>query len=319
MSKRKCASCRSPLEHDEGYWAEGYKRDVCGECYYEIVKTCQLCGKDDVMPGNVSEFILCKAELTKTCRPGRPPGIFRILRRPFLSIPIIGSESMDGNDVLFVDKLPRFDRHYDISGHICQDCAKPYHKKFSAIYGSKPERYTRQGWNKQLWVTEREHTRSTILANPDMLRDLECDSVSVDRRTGKKIEGAWTGDWDEMRETYLLPGDLPAYHEWLLISYKGVKVYLTDREGIHGDGWLVLKPEPHYRRCAFGGSHSEPAGLFTASSLPTYKHKPDDGKYHSPYDGDREQSLPAIRKAIRLGLLKQEGTFDAKGKPILCR
>jgi hypothetical protein len=324
MSNRKCADCGNQLGQEEGYWAEGRKRDVCRECYDDIVSTCQLCRDSDVMPSAVSEFILCKAELTTTCHGARPPGIFRILRRPFLMIPMIGRGSMDGNDVLFVDKLPKFDRHYDISGHICKKCAAPYTEKLTAVYGEKlPSKYGEHG--RELWDKEREHTRSTILANPDMLRDLECDSFDFDRHTGKKIEGACRHGWDEIENAYLLPDDLPTYHEWLLLDYKGVKVWKTSRDSVYGDGWLLLKPEPRYRRYAYGGSMNEESWvMFTASSLPTYKHCPDKplrGQHYtpSPYNWDRQQSLPAIRKAIRLGLLKQNGCFDAKGKPLLCR
>lgn len=315
MSNRKCGSCGNQIGQDEGYWAEGYKRDVCNECFYDIVKTCQLCGKDDVMPSEVSHFILCKAELSQTCRVSRPPGIFRVIRYPFLTIPMIGGGSMDGNDVLFVDKLPKFDRNYEISGHICTACSKPYAEKCASVYGVKPQRYTSKGWSKELWATEREHTRSTILANPDMLRDLECDSYKFDPRTRKPIEHAWTDRWDELREAYLLPNDLPTFHEWVVLDYKGVKVYGTGDYENSGAGWLVLKPEPHYRRYAYCGGHRDPGVLFCASSLPTFKRHKDDGKYHDHYYWNKIQSIPAIKKAIALGLIRQDGTFDAKGKP----
>lgn len=322
MSNRKCADCGCQL-NEQGYWAEGRRRDVCRDCYDDIVSTCTLCGNDDVMPSAVSEFILCKAELSTTCRCARPPGIFRILRRPFLSIPLIGSGSMDGADVLFVDKLPKFDRHYEISGHICKECAAPYAAKCLAVYGDKiPSRYGNDG--KTLWTLEREHTRSTILAHPDLLRDLECDSFDFDQRTRKKIEGARRRGWDEIEEAYLLPNDLPTYHEWLVLDYKGVKVFSTSGPGDrYGDGWLVLKPEPRYRNC-HRMLNDESWVRFHASGIPTYKHCPDKpirGHHYppSPYDWAREHSLPAIRKAIRLGMLKQTGCFDAKGKPILCR
>jgi hypothetical protein len=324
----KCYECGEKINESNSLGAEvkrGKWKDVCESCYRDIVRTCQLCGDGDVMPSDVSDFILCKAELTVTCCPAKPPGIFRVIRYPFLSIPLIGSGSMNGNYVLFVDKLPKYDRHYEISGHICKKCAAPYADKFTAIYGENPKRYTAKGWNKELWAIEREHTRSTILANPDMLRDLECDQYDRDRRTGAAIKGAWRRGWDKIQEFYLLPDDLPTYHEWLLLDYKGVKVYMTSRDGIHGDGWLLLKPEPRYRRYAYGGSMEDESWvMFTASSLPTYKHCPDKplpGQYYapSPYEWDREQSLPAIRKAIRLGLLKQNGVFDFKGKPLCCR
>jgi hypothetical protein len=62
-------------------------KDVCDSCYRDIVKDCQLCHRDDLMPSDVSAFILVKTELGRTDR--RPPGIYRVARHPFLSILIL--------------------------------------------------------------------------------------------------------------------------------------------------------------------------------------------------------------------------------------
>ena len=302
----KCYECGEKITMDDSLGAEVKTdskgkpvwKDVCDSCYRDIVETCQLCGSDDLMPSDVSRFILVKSELGHTA--DRPPGIYEIVNYPFLSIPMIGGGSMGHGDVIFVDCLPKSDFFYDISGHICKKCAKPYAVKRRAVYGSKEmTRY----WNPKEWAIQREHIRSVILANPDMLRDLECE-------TDEKYS-----DWADLKELFCLPKGIPTYHEWRLLKYKGVTVYMTNRDAVRGDGWLLLKPEPKYRRYAYGSWGEEPGVMFCASSLPTFKNHPDDGTYYSLYDWNKQQSLPAIRKAIALGLITQKGTFDKKGKP----
>jgi hypothetical protein len=302
----KCFECGEHLTEEDSLGAEVTTKkgqpvwkDVCRSCYDEIVKTCQLCGNPDLMPSDVSRFILVKAELASTA--DRPPGIYQILSYPFLSIPMLGGGSIMAGDILFIDKLPKPDAHYDISGHICKDCAKPYAIKRKEVYG---ERKMTDYYKPESWQLQREHVRSTILSNPDMLRDIECDKESHT-------------DWEDLQEKFCLPPELPTYHEWVLLNYGGVKIYKTHQSDKHGDSWLLLRPEPKFRNLAFcgGGDRAKEGGLFCASSLPTFPQEPNDGKYHNPYDWARQHSLPAIRKAIKLGLITQKGTFDAKGKP----
>jgi hypothetical protein len=297
MSKRKCASCGNPLSRDEGYWAEGYRRDVCQECYHDIVSTCQLCGDPDVMPSDVSDFILVKTELAfGACR---PPGIYRIRSRPFLSIPTVGAGHLHAHDVVFIDKLPKSDALYEISGHICNTCAKHYAQCSCLVYGETlPSAFTRDGW-----TMEREHTRSVIMKNPDMLRDLECEKDGNRR-------------WDEFRECFLLPRDLPTWNEWVLFRYRGVTVYKIDQEDRHGENWVTLRPEPRYRGCW----RREPGVLICASGLPTWpKQREEPGRYSSPYDWARQHSIPALKRAIRQGILTQNGMVDGKGNVVECR
>lgn len=230
MSKRKCASCGTEMEHEEGYWHENYKRDICSHCYSKETDTCQLCGNEDLMPSDVSCMILVKHELARTA--DKPPGIFMILRRPFLSIPLIGGGSMGSSDVLFVDKLPEWDRHYDISGHICVACAKPYQKKCREAYKLSPKSLKEWRYTKQLWWLEKAHTREVILRNRDMLRDLEND----------KDDGCYCMpcDWEDLKKQYDLPDDLPTFHEYLAFEHRGVKVYGEDITG-----WIALAPDPN--------------------------------------------------------------------------
>ena len=305
----KCYDCGEKMTMDDSLGAEVATRkgkpvwkDVCHDCYYEIVKTCQICGSDDVMPSDVSRFILVKYELAGTA--DRPPGIYQILSYPFLSIPMVGSGSMGKHDVLFIDRLPKPDRHYEISGHICRGCAQPYSKMRRRIYGRKK---MTSSWRLKTWQIQREHTRNVILANPDMLRDLECEKDD--------------NDWKDLRNQFCLPPELPTYHDWLLLKYRGVKVFKTYQTDNAGDGWLVLKPEPKYRRLAYCSGDDSAGVLFTASSLPTFpkmpKAKP--GEYRSHLDWARQHSLTAIRKAIALGLITKQGTFNKRGKPFLYR
>lgn len=306
-----CNECGNETPFDESLGAEvgklGQWKDVCRDCYNEIVTTCQLCG-EDAMPSDVSEFILCKAELSTTA--ARPPGIYRVAHRPFLSIPLIGSGSLHGNDVLFVDKLPKPDREYDISGHICHKCAIPYHKIFKRVYRIRkslaPAMIEMRGckgreakWmavltgSRKGWDIQKNYTRKTILANPDMLRDLESSPCPK-----------W-GEWADIKKHYDLPDGLPTYHDWLFVEHKGVKVYRCYEEST---GWLALNPDPEFRN-----SHKSSPLIFAASGLPTWK-SPPEYRYEHPKE-DRQ----AVIDAIDQGILRQDGTFGKDGKPIHCR
>jgi hypothetical protein len=300
----KCYNCCDKITTDDSLGAEVATRkgkpvwkDVCRSCYEDIVQTCQVCGNDDLMPSDVSRFILVKQELGETAV--RPPGIYEILYYPFLSIPMIGSGSMGAGDVLFIDHLPKPDRHYDISGHICNNCARTYARIRRAVYGRK--KMTRS-WNPKTWRLQREHVRSVILAHPDMLRDLECDKDDC--------------DWKDLQHLFCLPDDLPTYNEWLLLKYRGVKVFMTHETEQRGEGWLSLRPEPKYR-CG-GPIHDEPGVIFTATSLPTFPQWDYDAPenkdvYHSPNDWAHQHALTAIRRAIKAGYITQKSTLDAKG------
>jgi hypothetical protein len=299
MSNKKCADCGSQLALDAGYYAEGFKKDVCQECFYEIVKTCQICRKDDVMPSEVSEYIVCKAELSTT--DNRPPGIYRIKRRPFLSIPLIGSASMDGGDLLFIDKLPKRDREFEISGHICRDCAAPFEFLFQKIYGGlAPDMpfYCEKSGNDSASVNwEAVHVRTTFEAAPDAMRDLECEPDDY--------------HWQDIKNTFKLP-DLPTYHEWLLLEFGGVKVFSTG-DTMPG-GWASLRPDPKYR-----GQY--PMGIvFAISGLPTYDSIKQSKfpKYNRYYDHGRELDKAAMKAAIRSGMLTQNGVFDKAGQLLRC-
>jgi hypothetical protein len=307
----KCYNCDTKITPDDSLGAEVGTRkgqpiwkDVCHSCYYDIVKDCQICGKDDVMPSETSDFILVKWELGRTAN--RPPGIYQVIRRPFLSIPLIGSGSMEEGGVLFIDRLPKSDSHYDISGYICKECAAPYRKLRQTAYGRKD---MSAYWKPPTWRLQREWTRATIMNFPDLLRDIECDKS--DKHS----------DWHDLKELFCLPDDLPTYHEWVLVNYLGVKVYSTSHYGDkHGDGWLVLRPEPRYRshpRCDGVIDTEKTGGLFNASSLPTFPKMPEqkEGEYHSPYDWEQQHSITAIRKAIKRHLITRQGTFGTNGRP----
>jgi hypothetical protein len=130
-----CKSCGNDVDYDDSLYLDG-TGDVCRDCYDDEVETCQICGDQDVVPKQVSEFILCKAELSTTA--DRPPGIYRVLSYPFLTCSMLGGGSMHYYDVLFIDKLPKAEEGYEISGKICKSCAKAYHDKQREAYGHRP-------------------------------------------------------------------------------------------------------------------------------------------------------------------------------------
>ena len=216
-----------------------------------------------------------------------------------------------GNDVLFVACLPKPDHHYEISGHICKKCAWPFSQIYGRVYGQINEghggRYrTKKGfW--PLHSAQRIHARKCFDRNPARLRDLETD-YAQDLETLQKKWGITSNQ---------------TYHEWLLLEHCGVRIYSTSFGDRHGDGWLLLKPEPKYRAMAYGGwvrGEEKGHALFCASSLPTYPNYDHDapenqGKYHDHYGWGRQHSIPAIKKAIEQGFIKQDGTFDKDGQP----
>lgn len=300
----KCAYCDCEVDFDDSRYLEG-AGDVCQGCFCEAVHTCQLCGNDEVLDHDVSNYIVVKAELAET--DDILPGIYKITSRPFLSIPLVGSGNIWGNDVLFVACLPKPDWHYEISGHICRKCAWPYSQIYGRVYGQIRHR---RGFRRRLAATrepwynaQRRHVKASFERNPLRLRDLETD---------------YPEDLETLQRKWGL-SKLRTYHEWLLLEHGDVRIYKTHRTDRHGDGWLLLKPEPKYRALAYGSGYNvrkeEGMVLFCASSLPTFPTRPDDDKYHWSDDWKRRHSVPAIKRAIELGLIRQHGTFDAAGNP----
>lgn len=314
----ECHDCGSEVPEEESYGAETGKRgewhDVCRDCYDDIVSDCQLCGASDVMPSDVSEFIVVKHELAQTDT--LPPGVYLVLSRPFLSIPMIGSGSIFGSDVLFIDRLPVPDHQVEISGHICRKCAPAYRATYNRAYrirpnlrrffikqypGCKTERekwhaflkYTR--WGQQLVSG---HIRRTLVKHPQIIRDLECSPDSY--------------RWMELKNAYRLP-DLKTYNEWPLLTHNGVTVYKMYQDDTTGDSWLTLRPEPKFR--THGGANGT---TFCASSLPTcpqFDYDAPENKGHNHDHHYRIHSIPAIKAAIEQGFIRQDGTFDKDGKP----
>lgn len=278
--KKKCYQCGTPTRPDDMLGAEctprGRWKDVCQECYHDIVCTCQVCGDTDVMPSDVSDFTLLKAELATTGT--RPPGIYRIRSRPFMTSSMLGGGFIHGYDLVFVDRLPKPDHKCEISGHVCAKCAVNYAAKFQAAYGCEIEAL--KAFDKASWEKERQHTRATILANPDMLRDLECTPDEWSR-------------WADLKELYDLP-DMATYHEWLFLEHKGVRVFRCYRGS---SSWLALDPDPKYRDGRYGH-----ALIFDASSLPTWYRDCDEHRYEHPVEDRR-----AVIAAIEQGILTQSG------------
>lgn len=308
-----CKSCAEVTDFEETRYLDDVG-DVCRSCYDEEIETCQLCGNDDVQKKQVSDFILCKFELSRTAR--RPPGIYRVLHYPFLTCSMLGGGFMHGYDVLFVDKLPKPEEHYEISGKICETCAKEFEQKRRDAYGRRP--LTKFGFDKKGWELERAHTRAVAVANPDMMRDLECDQDS--------------SYWTELKEAYDLP-DLPTYREWVFVEHQGVKVFYAGYKS--PDSWMTWHPEPRFRSNGHGQDVFSPTGLPNwKKHKDAYEHdyavrmqklfrnidKPprslaEHKKYISPYDTSRAINKGVTIEAIELGFVRQDGVYDRRGKP----
>jgi hypothetical protein len=208
-------------------------------------------------------------------------------------------------------------------------------------------------FDKKGWELERAHTRATILSNPDMLRDLECDSTDRDAN-GTHISRANSSDWDDLKKLYDLP-ELPTYHEWVFAKRKGVKVYYAGYKG--ADSWMTWHPEPRYRSNGHGHDCFSIGGLPNAEKhRATYITKsakslqrtmerafpdndelkywrerqirdgisePDNLDYWreriSHYDTEKAIAKAVALEAIDLGFIRQDGVFDQNGKPAFYR
>lgn len=341
-----CDCCGGEVYDNDGYWHEAFKDDLCNECFYKETNHCQICG-EDAMPSHTSEFIVVKVELANTA--DRVPGIYRIMGRPFLSIPLVGSGSINEKEILFIDKLPKGDGHYDISGHICKECAEPYEKIYRQVYKPIPEivalikrerhfcgcRGDQAKWEAFLtspfshgtldligWNIERHHTLNTIKANPDMLRDLECDKREIEIETIGETPG-WrkVGSdqiWKDLLKQYRwMPNDVSTYHEQLFLEHKGIKVYRQSiQTGEYFCTTMALRPEPAFRE-----DRLNTPLIFSACGLPlatrTWRrcHRTN-SKY---WDYNKEKICRrAIIDAIDKGRLTAKG-FLRRGKLVVVR
>ena len=319
-TKSECAHCGCELDLDSegmGIWdKDGNSEDVCSQCYDEHVLTCQICG-EQVMPHEAGSCIVVKLELGECAHPCSLPGIYRVRRRPFLSVPIVGSPSLHPDSLLFVDVLPKPDDDFEISGHTCRQCAKRYDAIYWQAYAKafadaklkrRAQRSSyrlKRGW----WPVEaaqRRRITEAFTKHPERLMDLECEL-------------------DELADDYghvILPR-AKTYHDYVALQHRGVtiyKSYLSEHERY--SGWLLLRPEPRFRRMSQGsfyhdGKNLDGSVMFSAGSLPTWQ-QPKDWPYHSNYDSE-QSAKRAIIDAIDQGLLRQDGVFSRDGQPILCR
>jgi len=331
-----CASCGSTIEDPESggaYWHEDFDGDVCWDCYHDNVDTCVLCGDDDLMPSQVSPYILVKHELAQSA--GRPPGIFRILSRPFLSIPLIGSGSMHDRDVAWIDRLPQPSHHYDISGHICRKCAAPYERTWKRHYQYAP-RLKPQGPHKarnrvrvagqrhyanhrqyhwyphDLWHIERARTRRALRQHPEILRDIEHPRI-LNTDTGYECR-----EIRDLERLYSLRIRCRTWHEWLAFEHQGVKIYGCYSPSTKLDSWLLLTGDPAYRSLQhYNVKHYNERMVLLAYCLPTYP-RDDEDRVSCSYR-DQRICKQAIIDAIEQGFLTQNGVTDREGKPVICR
>jgi len=257
------------VQEENGSWV-----DVCSSCYGDHVKTCQLCRRDDLMPLDVSEFIVVKNELAGS---RQFPGIYRITHYPYLLCGMIGSDSLFENSVRFVNRLPRPDRTFEISGQVCKKCARNYERQFKQAYPTKESRW---GYSKEGWAALYARVRRVIFNYPETVQDLQCPQDDY--------------TWQELRDLFKLPNfksyrDLP-----LLVKRRGIKVYMMDAPS-RCSAWVKLSPEPR---------DSWNRSWIDATALPTW-HKP--AHFNPHYDSYYPFVLAAVNAAIDKGILTRDG------------
>jgi len=289
MKKFTCSRCGEKYPDEEARSVEvkrGVYEDFCDHCEAEETTTCTI-SSENLDPAQESKFILIKTEAANTM--DRPPGIYRVVERPFYTGCIVGSGWMHADSLLFVAPLPKPDVTYDLSGKISRASVQRLgiHKVWRKAYGKAAckaagkraykalqKEFPGENLKEKFWdlkhnrdefdlrASEKEHARATILANPDILRDLECDAESRDGN-GNHISYADDSSWKAIQAWLGLPDGLPTYHELVILSHKGVKVY-GSYHGSKANNWIHLQPEPRFR-----GGRS--AGSFTAYDLPFHK------------------------------------------------
>lgn len=240
MRKVTCTQCGEKVDHEESVGEKGSY--LCESCYRESLTDCQLC-EEGVEETEVSRYILVKTEFAETGN--RLPGIYRIRQRPFMTTGLIGSSWLHGNDILFINYLPKSDHTYEISGNICNGCAENhgYPELDRRNYGLTEDRAT-------LISRERRRVMEAIEERPEILIDLETDSLNED-----------------LHRWVPLPVFAPTFRERLFLAYKDVRIYWTCGRWAT---WLSLRPEPSYRNtsCMPSGVIFAPSGLKTWEPIP---------------------------------------------------
>lgn len=281
--KETCTECGNESDFENGIGENESFR--CYDCYRASLTDCMLC-EEGVEEDQVSPYIVVKTEFAETG--GRLPGIYRIRQRPFMTSAMIGGGWIHGGDVLFIDRLPKADAFFEISGNICFGCAEKhgYPSADSRVYGRTKD-------TEILRRKERRHVQGVVAEHPEMLRDLETDAVDEDFQR-------WCP----------LPVFAPTYHELLFLDHHGVRVFWTGGRSVT---WLTIRPEPRFRNtsCFPGGIIFAPTGLKTWEPIKLDPNRSKDrhGKYFD--DGYRygsehdfiEAARQACIRAIDKGLI----------------
>lgn len=283
----ECSECGNEVDPEETYGTDD--TPICYDCYRDSLTDCQIC-EEGVEEEEVSEFIVVKTEFSETGN--RLPGIYRIKSRPFMTCSIIGSGWLHGGDILFIDRLPRRDSKFKISGNICCRCADPYKPIDSRIYGASKR------WD-VLRRRERRRVVAVVAAHPEMLLDLETDTADAD-----------------LHRWCPIPVFAPTYRPRLFLEHRGVKIYWNGEWA----NWLSLRPEPSKRNATYRMARTvfSPRGLKTWEPIKLEPDRMKDqwGKYYdSGYRYGHEYDFvdaakAACRRAIDLGLVTQTTAPD---------
>ena len=276
-----CPKCGDEIgDEDSSFGVEtsrGKYEDLCEGCARDLQHECKITG-EEIDPAQVSRFVVIKTEAASTMN--FLPGIYRVVHNGFYTASMIGSGWMNRDALLFVAPLPKPDESYDISGHISRHAALPYAKIWRQIYGHSgikaAGRLRHKGapkfdkWSRyRLEKSRRDraewfHARKTVLENPDMIRDLECDPTTLDEN-GHSMPYSSDHPWEAIKEYLALP-ELPTYHKWIFVEHRGVTVYYAGYKS--EDSWMTLREEPRFRSNGHGPE------CFSISGLPNWgKHK----------------------------------------------
>lgn len=300
----ECSRCQNTLADEEGYSVEtsrGKWEEFCSSCHHDQVDDCKICD-EETDPAQISGFILLKTEAAKTM--GFLPGVYRVRNRPLYYGSMLGGGHMSRSSLLFLDKLPKPDENYGISGHICRGCAGPYAKIWRENYrtehtqtlreqviktrkdriekskaleianGDSPPKHWDNPYEPHLLdllqAAEVNRARKVIAAHPEMLLDLECDpSIQPEpgEESAKEPRRFDDSTWKDICNALELPDE---------VRY-GTKTYhdwiFVDHRGVkiyyagykRADSWMTLHPEPRFRTNGHGGQ------AFAISGLPNWK------------------------------------------------
>jgi hypothetical protein len=123
----RCEHCERELTNEEIEYPYEDEPECCEDCYCERQHfTCCLCQEHDDKRVQ-HRLVVIVNEDEELDNNDLAPGIYRVLRRPYATQPMVGSGWIEETSVSYLAPLPP---HIDTGdypcGHLCRDCQEHY-------------------------------------------------------------------------------------------------------------------------------------------------------------------------------------------------